>query len=77
MGGKQTVATDSNLCILPGKTRYFCCDQTIGPDTDPDASPPNFCVAPQDTYVLSTEHDDDGNVADFIELNIYEQECYR
>ena len=75
--GKQTVATDSNLCILPGKTRYFCCDQTTGPNTDPDASPPNFCVAPQDTYVLSAEHDDDGNVADFIELNIYEQDCFR
>ncbi|MCJ1270850.1 hypothetical protein MMC22_010747 [Lobaria immixta] len=76
--GKQIVATDQTGCILPtqGRSKYFCCDQTTSPDTDPNATPPNFCVAPDDTYVLSGEQDDDGNPADVIELYMYENECF-
>ena len=74
-----------------GRSKYFCCDQTTASDvclmnhscdqltfvqTDPDAPPPNFCVAPDDTYVLSGEQDDDGNPADVIELYMYENECF-
>ena len=75
--GKQVVAVDGNLCPIPGRTRYFCCDQTRGDDQDPDAVPPNFCVAPEDAYVLSGKQDDDGNVADVLEVYAYEQDCFR
>ena len=71
--GKQTVATDPSWCDTG--SNYFCCDQP--PGSIPDA-PTNldFCVAPNDAYVLSDANDLDGNPADLLELYWYEDDCF-
>lgn len=42
----------------------------------PSTNPPDFCAATDGDFVVNDEPDPDGNVADFLEVYMYEDVCY-
>ncbi|EPE06529.1 chitinase class V [Ophiostoma piceae UAMH 11346] len=65
---------DSSAWCLSNTAEYYCCDKLANDDDNDVVS--NVCADTHGDYVENDEHDEDGNVADFMELYMYEDECF-